>query len=279
MVDDWLTNTRIETEAELLNSFRKNSTDASEAPSGFDEQWAKQYADRYANRENNEEVVNFLLKYGGSDGTYLDLCCGVGRIAVPLASRGVGVTGVDNAPAMLEVMTERARSASVSVAAILQDCTEVALDETFSLAYVTFNSLFQVGDSAAQEAMLTSAARLLEPGGGLVVEAFVPHPPASSTLQGPIATHVSGSRLETTARNWVLEEQVLWVQRMIVETPGNVRLRSLRFHYQSPAQLDALAERAGFERVAEYTDWSERPLTDDSNNRIAVYRLRSDSPD
>ncbi|MGW7519963.1 class I SAM-dependent methyltransferase [Streptomyces sp. NPDC054796] len=246
-----------------------SSTDE-DGPSGFDAAWAEQYSRRYADRENARDVIDFLLKRGGESGTYLDLCAGVGRIGIPLASRGVHVTGVDNAPAMLKVMAEQ--GASLPVETVLEDCAAFRLDREFSLAYVTFNSLFQLDSNAAQQAMLNRVAAHLLPGGTFVVEAFVPRPPAASTLTGPETTHLTGSRVEFTSRKWEVPEQVLWVQRMIVEEPGDVRLRSLRFQYLFPPQLDAMARRAGLELEAEYADWTEGPLREDSDNRIAVYR-------
>lgn len=254
-----------------MTGFAPDHSTGDDRPSGFDEEWAEQYTHRYADRDNLDELVEFLLARGGTDGAYLDLCSGVGRIAIPLAARGVHVTGVDNAPAMLRVMTDRGRG--LDVATVLEDCTTVEVGRTFSLAYITFNSLFQLDDNAAQEALLRTVVRHLSPGGRFVVEAFVPRPPAASAIVGPQASHVSGDRMETITRKWDVADQVLWVQRMIVTTPGDVRLRSLRFQYLTPAQLDAMAEAAGLVREAEYADWAGTPLHDDSDNRIAVYRL------
>ncbi|UKY54136.1 class I SAM-dependent methyltransferase [Streptomyces inhibens] len=257
-------------------AFPSDHSTGDDRPSDFDDDWAEQYARRYADRDDLDEVVEFLLKRGGDEGTYLDLCSGVGRIAIPLASRAVHVTGVDNAPAMLRVMAERGQSLPVDT--VLDDCAKIDIGRTFSLAYVTFNSLFQLDDNAAQESMLAGVARHLVPGGRFVVETFVPHPPASSALLGPEASHLSGDRLEFITRKWDVPEQVLWVQRMIVEAPGKVGLRSIRFQYLFPAQLDAMAEAAGLVRESEYADWAERPLCEDSDNRVVVYRLADGSP-
>src|SRR5699024_8523410 len=98
---------------------------------------------------------------------------GTGRLAIPLAERGLDVTGVDTSPAMLEVLADKDPDGRVRT--ILGDMADPRVgDRQFDLVFVAYNTFFNLVADGAQQRCLARVRELLAPGGRFVVEAFVP---------------------------------------------------------------------------------------------------------
>jgi len=117
---------------------------------------------------------------GRTGGPILELAVGTGRLAVPLATAGLDVTGVDLDPAMLARARIRAAGAGRRVERRLRlvegDAREVRLPgrDRFALAFIALNSLMIMNDVAAQRAVVRTLADHLEPGGLAVVDVWIP---------------------------------------------------------------------------------------------------------
>jgi SAM-dependent methyltransferase len=239
-------------------------------PNSYDMDWAQEYAARYALRNPTDLLADFILARLASGNEVLELCVGNGRIAIPIARQGKRVIGVDNAPAMLELL--RRDSQGLPVEAILGDCATVDLGRKFSLVVLLFNSLFLMRDFEHQKELFANISRHLNPGGRLIIETFVPRPYESRAAGGLRPVVVDGSRMELIARSWDVAERILWIQRLIVETSGSIRLRPTRFRYLLPAEQDKLAADVGLSLEAQYADFSETPFEAESRGRVVVYR-------
>src|SRR6476660_5504321 len=115
-----------------------------------------------------EPVVDFLERLAG--GGALGLAIGTGRIAVPLAQRGVRVAGIDLSPDMVAELRKKTNEIPVAVG----DMSAMTVDGTFTLVYVVFNSIFNLRTQERQVACFANASAHLEPGGAFVVEIMVP---------------------------------------------------------------------------------------------------------
>lgn len=239
----------------------------------YDEEWADQYVSRYADRDQPETVAGFLAGLVPPGGAALELCVGAGRLAIPLAGRGLRVTGVDNSAAMLERL--RAAPGGGQVEAVLGDCARARLGRRFGLVYIAFNSLFLMPGREQQSAVLATAVRHLAPGGHLVVEAFVSQPVPDGPRVTPSISMVTEDALELLVRHWDTERQVLWIQRAILREGEPVHFRPTRFLYLHPHEIDDAARLAGLELAGSYANWSGDRYAGEGRNRIGVYRLPS----
>jgi len=115
-----------------------------------------------------EPVVDFLEPLAG--GGALELAIGTGRIAVPLAERGVRVAGIDSSPDMVAELQRKTDEIPVAIG----DMSTTEVDGTFSLVYLVFNSINNVTTQDGQVAVFANAAAHLEPGGCFVIELLVP---------------------------------------------------------------------------------------------------------
>jgi SAM-dependent methyltransferase len=206
-----------------------------------------------------EPVVDFLepLAAGGA----LELAIGTGRIAVPLAARGVRVVGIDLSPDMVAQLREKTDEIPVSVG----DMSTTKVEGTFSLVYTVFNSINNVTTQDGQVATFANAAAHLEPGGCFVVEVGVlgTQPLEVFDLSD---THVGVDELDFATQRLVSHHFSL--------IDGEWRRISMPFRAVSPAELDLMARLAGLELRERWADWGRSPFTEASAKHISVWAKR-----
>src|SRR3970282_1880485 len=116
--------------------------------------------------------IEFLKRFAADPPRALELAIGSGRIATPLAASRVEVTGIDISDDMVALL--RAKIGGDEIKIIKGDFADVAVDQTYPLVYLAFNTLFALPDQERQVECFVNAARALEPGGRFVLDAFVP---------------------------------------------------------------------------------------------------------
>ena len=203
-----------------------------------------------------EPVVDFLepLAHGGA----LELAIGTGRIAVPLAERGVRVAGIDRSPDMVAEL--RTKTDQIPVA--IGDMATTRVDGTFSLAYVVFNSINNVTSQDGQVATFANAAAHLEPGGCFVVEVGVPNTQRLEVFDLS-DTHVGVDELDFDTQRLVSHHFSL--------VEGEWRRLSVPFRSVSPAELDLMARLAGMRLRERWADWDRSPFTAESTKHVSVW--------
>ena len=140
----------------------------------FDERVAAHYDERSAGMSAPEvvgPVVQMLADFAG-DGGALELGIGTGRIALPLAERGVRVAGIDNSEPMLARL--RAKPGADDIEVALGDFAGTRVEGEFSLVYLVFNTISNLVTQDAQVACFANAAAHLRGGGTFVIENGVP---------------------------------------------------------------------------------------------------------
>ena len=203
-----------------------------------------------------EPVVDFLLPIAG-DGA-LELAVGTGRIAVPLAARGVRVAGIDLSPDMVAEL----RSKTDSIPVEIGDMATTRVDGTFSLAYLVFNSINNVTTQEGQVATFANAAAHLVPGGRFVVEVGVPNTRPLEVFDLS-DTHVGVDELDFAAQRLVSHHFSL--------VDGEWRRLSVPFRSVSPAELDLMARLAGMELRERWADWDRSEFTAESTRHVSVW--------
>ena len=140
----------------------------------FGERVAKRYDERYAYQSDLavvDPIVTFLADLA-CDGAALELGIGTGRIALPLAQRGVRVHGIDLSAAMVERL--RAKPGAEQIGVTIGDFATTTVDATFSVVYLVANTIMNLTTQDEQVACFANAAAHLEPGGCFVIDVLVP---------------------------------------------------------------------------------------------------------
>lgn len=213
-------------------------------------------------------TVERLVELAGG-GRALELAIGTGRVAVPLAERGVPVTGIELSEPMLGRLRTKADEATIPV--VVGDMATATAPGAFSLVYLVYNTISNLLTQAEQVACFRNAARHLTPGGRFVVELWVPElralPPGRSATVWAVEPGYLG--LDTYD---VLHQQVVSHHVRYDEDGTAARLSRSPHRYVWPAELDLMAQLAGLELESREADWAGAPFTADSSSHVSVYR-------
>ncbi len=212
-----------------------------------------------------EPAVDLLVQLAG-DGRALELGIGTGRIALPLAERGVPVHGIELSRAMAKRL--QAKPGGERVGVTIGDFATTTVDGTFSLAYLVRNTIMNLTTQEAQVACFRNVSAHLEPGGCFVVEVLVPglrRLPPGQTIQD---FHVSEER-------WGLDEYDVATQGLVSHhftfIGDRVTRWSVPFRYVWPAELDLMAQLGGMRLRERWGGWGREPFTVESREHVSVW--------
>ena len=234
----------------------------------FGEDVAAKFDERYAYQSDPavlEPIVAFLAELAG-DGGALEFGVGTGRIALPLAERGVSVHGIDLSEAMVARL--RAKPGAEQIGVTVGDFATTAVDGEFSLVYLVANTIMNLTTQDEQVACFANAAAHLQPGGCFVIEVVVPGlqrlPPGETFQPFDVSpTHLGFDEYDVARQGLVSHHY--WVE------DGNVEVRSPPFRYVWPSELDLMARLAGMTLRERWSDWTRKPFTSDSTKHVSVW--------
>jgi SAM-dependent methyltransferase len=212
-----------------------------------------------------DPIADFLARLAGG-GAALELGVGTGRIAVPLARRGVPVHGIDLSRAMVAKLA--AKSGAEDIGVTIGDFATTAVDKTFSVAYLVFNTIMNLTTQDEQVACFQNVASHLEPGGCFVIEVGVPRLqrlPPGETFQ-PFS--VTPTRLGFD--EYDVASQGLISHHYRVED-GELKAHSVPFRYVWPSELDLMARIAGMTLRERWSGWKREPFTSESRQHVSVW--------
>ncbi|MFB7595251.1 class I SAM-dependent methyltransferase [Streptomyces sp. NPDC056160] len=214
-------------------------------------------------------TVERLARLAG-EGTAVEFAIGTGRVAIPLTKRGVPVTGIDLSLPMVEQLRSKVDEATVPV--IIGDMATTVAPGEHTLVYLVYNTISNLLAQEEQVECFRNAARHLVPGGRFVVELWVPElrklPPGQAATVWQSEPGYIG--LDTYD---VLRQQVVSHHFRFDETKQAQLLRSPH-RYIWPAELDLMAQLAGFELETRHADWTGAEFTAESRSHVSVYRLQ-----
>jgi SAM-dependent methyltransferase len=210
-------------------------------------------------------TVDFLAALAG-DGRALELGIGTGRIALPLAARGVPVHGIELSKAMIARL--RAKPGGEGIGVTIGDFASAKPDGTFRLAYLVFNTIMNLTTQAAQVACFRNVAAHLEPGGRFVIEVGVPD----------LRRLPYGERFvifDASESHWGMDEYDVEHQGLISHhfqlIDGRIEKSSGPFRYVWPGELDLMAQLAGLGLRERWAGWRREPFTSDSRQHVSIW--------
>jgi SAM-dependent methyltransferase len=227
---------------------------------GYDEDAAERFAPALL-----DPTVDFLAELAGS-GTALELGIGTGRVALPLAARGVPVHGIDLSEAMVARL--RAKPGGDAIAVTIGDVAATRVEGFFSLVYLVFNTIMNLTTQEAQVACFRNAASHLLPGGCFVIEVNVPQlrrlPPGETF-------HIfDANETYYGIDEYDVANQGLVSHHLTIVDDRHERL-SIPFRYVWPAELDLMAALAGMRLRERWGGWGREPFTSESRSHVSVW--------
>jgi SAM-dependent methyltransferase len=244
-----------------------------EDPARYGDTWAAIY-DEVHSFLDTPPAVDALADFARG-GPALELGIGTGRVALPLAARGVAVHGIDASEAMVAILRSKPGGAAIPVT--IGDFTHVPVDGEFSLIYIVFSTICGLLAQDAQVACFEAVARRLAPGGVFVVEAFVPDPTRFERGQRLQVNRIEDTRVDLLAtRHDPVAQRV--TSRRIVLSEAGTKLYPVEIRYAWPSELDLMARLAGLRLRERWGDWRRGPYTA-SGMHVSIYeRGDSDGP-
>lgn len=241
----------------------------------LDEAWDDETARRYDTPGTGmfapgvlDPCVERLAQLAG-DGRALEFAIGTGRVAVPLAQRGVPVVGIELSAAMIAQLRTKADEGAIPVTQ--GDMATVRVAGEFSVAYLVFNTISNLLSQEQQVECFRNAARHLVAGGRFVIELWVPQLRALPPGQHAVVFGSEPGYLGVDTYD-VLAQQVVSHHVRFGES-RDARLFRSHHRYIWPAELDLMAQLAGFELESREADWAGAPFTAESASHVSVYRL------
>ena len=212
-------------------------------------------------------TVDVLAGLAG-DGAALELAVGTGRVALPLAARGVPVAGIELSAPMVEQL--RAKDGAERIAVTVGDMTTTRVEGTFRLVYLVVNTIGNVMTQERQVACFTNAAAHLEPGGCFVVEVGVPDlrrlPPGDDAR---VFAHAPGYVGYDRYTDLVAQQAV---SHHFHAAGDDVHEFRTPFRYVWPSELDLMARLAGMALEDRWAGWDRSPFTGESASHVSVWR-------
>ena len=210
-------------------------------------------------------AVDLLADLAG-DGRALELGIGTGRVALPLARRGVPVHGIELSRAMASRL--RAKPGGDAIGVTIGDFATATVDGSFSVAYLVFNTIGNLTTQAEQVACFRNVASHLEPRGCFVIEVGIPElrrlPPGERFVV------FSGSD-----EHWGIDEYDVATQGLVSHhfevVDGELQRTSFPFRYVWPSELDLMAQLAGMRLRQRWDGWTREPFTNESRQHVSVW--------
>lgn len=213
-------------------------------------------------------TVDRLAELAG-DGRVLEFAIGTGRVAVPLSERGIPVTGIEASPAMVAQLRKKSDEATIPV--VLGDMAATVAPGSYTLVYLVYNTISNLLAQAEQVACFRNAARHLAPRGRFVVELWVPELRKLPPGQQAVVWHSEPGYVGLDTYD-VLRQHVVSHHFKFGEDRQAQLFRSPH-RYIWPAELDLMAQLAGFELESRHADWAGSEFTAESRSHVSVYRL------
>jgi SAM-dependent methyltransferase len=240
-----------------------------------EEIWDEDAAERYDTEDASmfapdvlEPTVQRLAELA-EGGRALEFAIGTGRVAVPLAERGVPVAGIELSRPMIGRLRTKADESAIPV--VVGDMTTARAPGSYRLVYLVYNTISNVLTQAAQVECFRNAARHLEPGGRFVIELWVPDLPQRPPAAQAVVYHSEPGYIGLDTYD-VVRQQIVSHHFRFAEGK-QARLSRSPHRYIWPAELDLMAQLAGFELESRHADWRGTQFTASSSSHVSVYRI------
>jgi SAM-dependent methyltransferase len=219
-------------------------------------------------RGDEEQTAEFLAALA-PDGPALEFAIGTGRIALPLAARGVRVDGIELSEHMVERLREKEGSDAITVT--IGDMSRVGTGRTYGLVYLVYNTIGNLISQDEQVRCFENAARHLAPGGVFVVECRVPLPDRRAGFQYIEAERVAVDHVQLDVGRYDPVTQILDESHVRIG-PDGIRVNPIRMRLTPPAELDLMARLAGLRLQVRWGGWLGEPFTAASWRHVSVYQ-------
>jgi SAM-dependent methyltransferase len=201
-------------------------------------------------------------------GRVLELGIGTGRVALPLARKGLEVHGIDSSEAMVAKMRAKDRGQDIPVT--IGNFADVPVEGQFDLIFVVFNTFFGLVTQDDQVRCFENVARRLSNDGLFLIECFVPDLSRFDRNQRVHAVGIEIDRVMLDVSMHAQAEQTVMNQQVLISEEGT-KLVPVKLRYAYPSELDLMARIAGLRLRDRWGGWRRQPFDSSSGTHVSVY--------
>jgi SAM-dependent methyltransferase len=233
----------------------------------FDETVAPNYDKIHGSDDltKTKPMVDFLSQLSGNY-DILEFAIGTGRVALPLASRGHRVSGIERSNAMVAELRKKKQNEAIEV--VIGDMTTSKVSGQFSLVFLVFNTVDNLTSQKAQIACFQNAADHLTKGGRFVIETLLP--PIQNLPFGETKLAFSCSEDHFGIDEFDVVTQT-YSSNHIRKRDMSYQHFSVPFRYAWPSELDLMAQMAGLKLENRWGDWDKSAFSKLSRKHISVW--------
>jgi ubiquinone/menaquinone biosynthesis C-methylase UbiE len=218
--------------------------------------------------ETNAQVRYLVKKLNLKPGRkFLDCPCGIGRVAVPLAKRGIAVTGVDITQSYLDELEQRSLKLGLNIKLVRKDMRRISFNSEFDAVGNIWSSFGFFDTEAENQLVLKKMFKALKPGGKLVLHLF-----NRDNILKDFQTH----RWFQVKNVKILEEREFNYRTSIMHTiwhfmaGGEQQTSYFDIREYSYHELVSMFESVGFTDVQGYSSIKDEPI-DPEKRRIYIF--------
>lgn len=234
----------------------------------YGERIAEKYDEWYSTHD--EDVVDRIFEMSNK-GSVLELGIGTGRIAIPLAQRGIDVAGVDSSRSMVQKLKSKKGGRKIPVK--IEDFSSFTISEKFDVVFVIFNTIFALQSQDEQISCFKCVHKTLKDKGKFVIEAFVPDLSRFDRGQTVRAVDVGIDQIKLECSKHDSADQTITSQTVHISEDG-IKLYPLKIRYAWPAEIDLMGRLAGFQLLERWGNWKKENFHSSSGFHISVYQKK-----
>jgi ubiquinone/menaquinone biosynthesis C-methylase UbiE len=241
-------------------------------PATYGDKIADVYDELYGDAPH--AVIETLASLAGAKARGLELGIGTGRLALPLASKGIEVHGIDSSHLMLEKLREKPGGGQIPVT--VDDFANVdrVPGGPFSLVYCAFNTFFALLTQEDQLKCFRGVSSVLSREGVFAIEAFVPDLGRFPNPQPALVGSLDGDDVEIEASHHDSVKQRV-SSRLVRIKQGKVHVYPIEIRYAWPSELDLMAQLAGMHLASRWSGWDRQPFRADSASHVSLYQRKA----
>lgn len=242
-------------------------------PGAYGRAVADVYDDLYSTVPETDEAVEVLAELAGVDGAILEMGIGTGRLALPLARRGLAVAGIEGSEEMVDEL--RAKPGGEDLPVLVGNFADAEVEGAFSVVVLALHTIFGLPTAEDQIRCFENAARHLEPGGVFVIEARVMDPADFRGGQAIEPRFFDEHQAEIQIQRFDVVSQRVEVTNVHLSEAGGVQLNAYVNQYTTPREFDLMARIAGLRLRDRWESWRREPFTAHSRRHVSVYERPS----
>lgn len=224
----------------------------------------------------DQEIPFFLKRAQMTGGPILEICCGTGRITLPIARMRVPITGLDISGPMLALARRKTEAENLSIEWIERDCRDMRIEGQFALAFSATNAMQHLLDLGSVTSFLGSVHHALRPQGSLIIDVFNPDPaklarwPDKPYLHKTFTDRAGQTIRVEAASRYTAATQILSFDLRYLRDRELIKTKHVQMRCFFPEELMAICKFNGFKIVERFGDYDETPFSDTSPKQILV---------